>query len=387
MADKDKLIAYPLIEELIYRGNIESKQLNSMLKSIEESVLRALIRGTKLSEKINRLSLGVNSAYRALETHNQIYNSYPQLINLPSGEYGGVAYSTAFETATGGRQHKAGGIVTMNWEDRKKTSKIPVYDGVVNTSVSMSLDSSSRATGDPIYNCLDGDNSTFWVESASTGIHTIELELPPSISKKFNYLEIVPFPVFGTEIIDVTYQDLQSVEHTIYPHLDNPFYNKSGPLVFHLAPKEWNNTLKIRMEVKDGVGTIGLTKIDVSSIDYLNTSATIIMPFENIPQVDHNELPITRINPYSIDLDFYVDGVIEEDYNSFITEIALVDREDSSNEILRLKKTRGKQLIGASSINVSQVSGDNALYLKMVINEARLTTPVIRGAKLEWREV
>lgn len=387
MADKDKLLAYPMLEELIYRGNIDSKQLNSMLKSIDESVLRALIRGTELSEKMNRLSLGVTSAYRALESHNQIYNSYPKLLNIPSGEFGGVSYATAFETAQGGRQHKTGGIVTMNWEDKKKTSKIPVYDGVVNPAVQMLVDDVLRSPNDPIYNCLDGDNSTFWVENASVGTHTVELQLPPSISKKFNYIEIVPFPVFGTEIVDVTYQDLQSVEHTIYPDLDNPFYNKTGPLVFHLSPKEWNNTLKIRLEVKDGIGTIGLSKIDIASIDYLDTSATIVMPFENVPQIDHNGISLSRVNPYSVDLDFYIDGVIEEDYDSFITEIALMDRSDGSNEIVRLKKTRGPQLVETTSVNVNQASGDNALYLRMVMNESRLTSPVLRGAKLEWREI
>ena len=111
------------------------------------------------------------------------------------------------------------------------------------------------------------------------------------------------------------------------------------------------------------------------------------MPLENIPQVDHNNVAITRINPTTIDLDFYIDGVIEEDYDSFITEISLMDREDGSNENLRLQKTRGSQLIETTSINVSQVTGDNALYLKMVINENRLTSPVIRGASLEWREI
>lgn len=387
MADKDKLLAYPMLEELVYRSNIDSKQLNSMLKSIDESVLRALIRGTELSEKINRLSLGVTSAYRALESHNQIYNSYPKSLTIPSGEYGGVAYATAFEDAQGGRQHKTGGIVTMNWENRNKTSKIPIYDGVINPSVQMLLDDVPRASTNPIYNCLDGDNSTFWVEAASVGTHTVELQLPPSISKKFNYLEIVPFPVFGTEITEVIYEDLQSIEHTIYPHIDNPFYNKTGPLIFHLTPKEWNNTLKIKVKVKDGINTIGFSKIDVGSIDYLDTSATIIMPFENIPQIDHTGSSLTRINPYSIDLDFYIDGVIEEDYDSFITEIALMDRSDGSNETVRLKKTKGPQLIETTSINVSQISGDNALYLKVVINESRLTSPVFRGAKLEWREV
>lgn len=387
MADKDKLLAYPMLEELVYRNNIDSKQLNSMLNSIDESVLRALLRGTQLSEKMTRLNLGVSAAYKALESQNNMFNSYPTLLNIPSGEYGGMAFANAFSDVIGGRQHKAGGIATMNWETRKKTSKIPIYDGIVNPAVTMYLDSNIRQPNDPIYNCLDGDNSTFWVETAVSGVHSIELRLPPSISKKFNYIEVVPFPIFGIDITDIQYQDLQSVVHSIFPTQDNPFYNPSGPLVFHLSPKEWNNTLIINCKVKEGIDTIGFSKIDVASIDYLDTAATIILPLENIPQVDHNGVSITRINPVSIDLDFYIDGTVEEDYDSFISEVALMDREDGSNEVLRLKKSRGPQLIETTSINVNQVSGDNALFLKMVINENRLTSPVIRGASLEWREI
>lgn len=387
MADKDKLLAYPMIEELVYRSNIDSKQLNSMLKSIEESVLRALLRGAELSETMSRLSLGVTSAYRALESHDSMYKSYPTLLNIPSGEYGGVSYATAFGEISGGRQHKAGGIVTMNWEDSKRTSKIPVYDGLVNPAVEIYIDGNLRQPDDPAYNILDGNNSTFWVESTSPGIHTLELRLPPSISKKFNFVEVIPFPIFGINISGIEYQDLQSVSHSIFPDIDNPFYSPSGPLVFHLSPKEWNNTFIIDFEVEDGINTMGFSKIDVSSIDYLDSTDTVVIPLEHIPQVDHNGIAITRINPHSIDLDFYIDGAIEEDYDSFISEIALMDRSDGSGEKIRLKKVRGPQLIETTSININQTSGNNALFLQFVINESRLTSPVIRGASLEWREI
>lgn len=386
MADKDKLMAYPMLDELQYRSNINTKQLNSMFKSLEESILRSIIRGTELDEKVNRLSLGVTSAYKALESHNQIYNSYPKAANIPSGSYGGVAFASAFGESTGGRRHKAGGIVTMNWLDRKKLSKIPIYDGRVNPAVTIYVDGELRQPDDPVYNMLDGDSSTFWVEEAAAGTHTVEINLPPSISKKFNFLEVHPFPVFGIDIENITYKDLQSASHSIFPTRDNPFYNRSGPLVFHLSPKDWNNTITFTINVKDGINAMGFSKIDVASIDYLDSSSTIIMPLENIPQVDHNGSALTDINPTTVNLDFYIDGAVEEDYDSFISEITLMDRDDGSGENVRLKKTRGSQSIAATSINVTQTSGDNALYLKMIINEQRLTSPVIRGASLEWRE-
>jgi hypothetical protein len=392
MADKDKLIAYPMIEELDYRGNIDSKQLNSMLKSIEESVLRAILRGTELQEKINRLSLGVNSAYRSLESHNQIYNQYPKVIDLPEGEYGGVSFATAFESILGtGRQYKAAGIATMNWEDKRKLSKIPVYDGKVNPSVTIYVDGILRQPDDPVYNIIDGDPSNFWVEATTSGVHTLELNLPPSISKKFNYLEIIPFPIFGIDITNIQYSDLQSVSHSIYPTKDNPFYNKSGPLVLHLSPREFNNTITITFSVKSGVNTMGFSLIDIANIDYLDNSSTLIIPCENIPQpskFDHNGNPFTGIDISEVFLDFYVDGVIDDKYDSFISEISLMNRQDGSGSFnIKLQKTRKPQLISAPPADLVQSSGDNALFLKFVINEVNLTSPVIRGASIRWREI
>lgn len=387
MSNQNNLLAYPIIDELIYRSKIDPRQLNLMLKSIDESILRAIIRGTYINEKFSRLSLGVSAAYKSLEAHNQIYNQYPRSINIPSGEYGGACYATAFSDTSGGRQDKTAGLVTLNWDNNKKSSKIPVYNGKVNPSVSIYIDDNLREKDDPVYNILDNDGSTFWVEETTPGEHTLELRLPPSISKKFNYINIIPFPIFGIDITDITYYDLRTTAQSIYPSKDSPFYNRSGPITLHLSPREYNNTIKITFNVKEGVNTMGFTSIDISSIDYNDNSTTIIIPFENVPQVDHNGDPISTINPYDIDLDFYIDGAIESDYSSFISEISIVDREDSSNDVISLKKIRGPQTIGSSYINISQPSGNNALYLKMVINEVRLTTPAIRGAILNWREV
>lgn len=390
MAGRDQLLAYPITEDIEYRSNINSKNLNMILKSLEESVLRALMKSTEVERQLGMLNLGATSSYLALSRSNQIYNSYPQPYNIPSGQYGGVCYATAFGDISGVRQDKSVGVVTMDWKENKKLSKIPSYQGVISPTVQIYLDSVLRPVGDSIYNILDGDTSTIWIEQAASGLHTLELVLPPSTQKTFNYVEVVPFPIFGMEITKIEYYDFQSNLQTIYPLEDNLFYNGSGPLIMHLTPREFNNTIKITFNVINGLNVMGFTSIDVGSIDYMNNTNTVYIKFDNVPEVDHNNVSITSIRPVGIDLDFYADGVVDDNYNSFISEISLVTSPTTNpNSSLSIPKKRGYQGINTSnaSFSVSQPSGPNALYLKVVMNEVNLTTPVIRGAKLDYREI
>ena len=390
----NQLLAYPIISDIEYRSNISSKDLNLMFKSIEESILRSLIKGAETESKIKMLNLASNSAYTALSIQNQIYNDYPKPQTFPSGEYGGVAFCSAFGEISGVRQDSVGGIVTMNWNNNRKLSKIPIYNGVVSPNVQIYVDNELRPVGDPVYSILDGDKSTFWVEQTSSGEHTLELVLPPSTQKTFNYIEIYPFPIFGIEITKIEYYDLQSIKQTIYPSTDTNFYNKYGPLLLHLFPREYNNTIKITFNVIDGVNTMGFTSIDICSIDYLDTSNTVYLKFENIPEKDYLGNTLTTIRPISINLDFYIDGVIKKDgneYDSYISEIKLVTSPDISDGSINIKRIRDEQTLNISnlsSLTVSQIDGSpNTCYLKVVMNEVNLTTPVIRGAKLTYREV
>jgi hypothetical protein len=390
----NQLLAYPIVDNIEYRSNINSKDLNLMFKSIEESVLRALIKGAEVESKIKTLNLASNSAYTALGIQNQVYNDYPKPQTIPSGEYGGVAFCSAFGEISGVRQDQVGGIVTMNWNNNKKLSKIPVYNGVVSPNVQIYVDDILRPVGDPVYSILDGDKSTFWVEQTTSGSHTLELVLPPSTQKTFNYIEIYPFPIFGIEITKIEYYDLQSIKQTIYPSVDTNFYNKCGPLILHLAPREFNNTIKITYNVINGIDAMGFTSIDICSIDYLDTTNTVYLKFENIPEKNYLGNTLTSIRPVSISLDFYVDGVLKkngDEYDSYITEIKLVTSPDVPTGSINIKRLRDEQTLNISNsslLTVTQSDGSpNACYLKVVMNEVNLTTPVVRGAKLNYREV
>jgi len=380
----DQLIAYPIIKELEYRSKMSSVELNEMLRSLEESTLRALLRGTKLSERINMLNLAVNSAYIALDKSKQSYTSYPTTNDvISSTSFVGTAYATGFGEINGVRQNKTAGIVTMDWNENKKLSKIPVYEGVVSPNIKIYIDNILRPSDDPVYSIIDGNNSTFWVESTTIGQHTLEIVLPPSIQKTFNYLELIPFPIFGIDIKQIQYSDPYNKSQVIYPANSNSFYSPGGPLVFHLQPREFNNSIKIVFDVLEGIGAMGFVKIDICSIDYLNNSNTVYLKFENIAEQDTYGNKVTEITPVSIDIDYYIDGQLESSHDNFITDISLVS-EIGSGTTIGLSRTKGLQIIPPTSIVLGTAGGENSLYLKFIINEIGLTTPVIRGAKLNY---
>ena len=381
---KNQLLAYPIIEEIEYRSNIDSKKLNETIRSLEESVMRSLLRGTKLIEDFAKLKLALTSSYSAMNRSSQIYNYYPTTSDITSStSFVGVGFASAFGGVTGKRQNKTAGIVTMDWSDNKKLSKIPVYEGVVSPNIQIYVDGVLRPSDDAVYDILDGDNTTFWVESTTDGEHTLELNLPPSINKTFNYIEIIPFPIFGMEINKLEYTDYHGVLKVIYPTNENSFYNSSGPLVFHLSPREFNNSIKITFNVLPNINAMGFTSIDICNIDYLNTTNTIYLKFENIPNYDVRGSAVTEIIPVSIDLDFYVDGVLDNNYDAFIPEISLVSI-PSSNQKISLSRKKGYQVIPTNTITLGSEDGKNCLYLKVIMNEIGLTTPVLRGAKLNF---
>jgi hypothetical protein len=373
-----------MIESLEYRSNISSAQLNTMLRSLEESSLRAIIRGAEFIEQTQQINTAITAAYLALSKNNQLYNYYPTQTYLGSGEYGGCAYATAYGEVDGQRQNKSLGLLTMDWKDNKKLSKIPITDGVVSPSLQIYVDSALRSQEDPVYNILNDDLSSFWIETASIGEHTVELVLPASTQRTFNYMEVLPFPIFGVNVNKIEYYDAQSTLQTLFSKTDKLFYNESAPLAFHLSPKQYNNRVKFTIESLSGIGVIGLTRVDICSIDYLDNPNTVYLKFENIPNYGYRGRAITQILPTGIELDFYVDGVLNENYDTFFNEISIVNKKISPTTIT-LKKQKGFQDISTTAITVNEET-PNALYLKLVMNEVGLTSPVFRGAKLYYRE-
>jgi len=380
MATKKRLLAYPIIDELEYRQRIDSTQLNKMLQSIEQSVLRAIIRSTELSNKVDALNLGIVNSYNALAGHEKSYEKYPN--------YANTIFATAFsKTLSGGRQNQNAGVVTLDWDDFNKQSKIPIHDGTLSPNIKILVDGTERAIDDDVYNILDSDPKTFWIETTVVREHTLEIQLPPSLNKKFNYLDIVPFPVFGIEVTKIEYSDAQNVWQTIFDTIDTDlenqkpykFYNSSGPMVFHLNPKEFNNTVKITYTLKDGLSSMGFSNIDISLVDYHNTATTIMIPFENLP--DPGVYP--DITPSNISLDFYIDGPSTTvNLNKYFSKngggIFIVD--DFGTTLENIAPIHKTQTNIWTTVNIT-----NGLWLKVVMNEVDMTTPVFRGCKVLYQ--
>lgn len=359
-----KLLAYPLIDELEYRQNIDSDQLNRMLHSIEESVLRTIIRGAEAQDMITRLNLATESSNIAMA------NMISSIVGIKDS-ISNTMFTSGFDTITAKagstfNNDRGAGHVTMPFVLGKNLSKVPRYDsdddGIADTvspSVKIRVDDIERPQGDPIYNMLNRRMDSFWVEQLGAGPHVIEIELPPSLNKKFNYIELMPLPVFGFDIASIEYYDLRSTALK----LDRPRYvNPNGPQILHFAPKQFNNIIKINV-VANATGVVGFSNVDIALVDYQNTAQTFYMPFSNIIADNYN---------LDVYLYYYIDQP-NTTYSNLIKEVSLVsDTNDTLVSRLELKEYQ----------TLTNIDIGSALYLKVTMQELDLTTPVMYGAKI-----
>lgn len=377
---RQKLLAYPFIDEIQYREKIDPYKLNLILRSIEESVLRAILRGSELTDLYNRLNLAVETSYISLSKHVGTLFSYDSVAS-------GLAYATAYDSVNvngGGNQDRVAGIVTLSWDKERRYSKVPRFDtdddnipDTVSPAVVVSVNGTNRAQDDPAYNMLNRRNDSFWIEQAVSGVYEVEVSLPPSVNKNFNYIEIAPFPVFGINLQKVEYKDERSVWNTIYnvDTEDYKFYNNSGPLVMHLTPRTTNGIFKITCEVIDGINALGFSNMDFGLIDYNDEVQTVYMRFENAPE--------TTITLLSSSLDFYIDDITgTQNPNKFISELSITNSLTGAGTTITLNEISSDEYqFGGETIDAS-----NGLWLKIVMREVNRTTPVIRGCKLDYEE-
>lgn len=380
--NKNELLAYPIIDELQYRQNIDPVQLNTMLRSLDESVLRSILRGTEVEQQLNRLVMGTNQSYLAMAAQ------YTELRSI-AGQSG--LYATAFPSKDpclpvpgidSMRRNSSCGVFTLDWVDENKFSKIPIVDGIVSPSVKILVDDVERDTSDPVYNILNRVNDSFWIEQTSlTGPnnpHTLEIQLPPSINKKLNFIEVVPFPVFGIKIKSIIYYDTQNQPHYMFTadNMDSSktleFYNNMGPLSIHISPVEFNNTIKIEFEVDPAISSMGFSNISIAYIDY-NSSAAGYIPFENLP-VYRNAIYIN-----TIDLDYYVDNG-QVDSKEFL-HFEITNTTDGTGDIITIPAITKSIQNSGKTINIID---PGKLYLKVTLSENTTTTPMFRGCYLSY---
>jgi len=376
---KQQLLVYPSIQELPYRGRIDPYIMNLMLRSIEESTLRSILRGSESQDLLSDLALAVNTSYQGLVLATEEFNEYS---HIAPGNF----YATSFGlTSVSGHVDAVMGLTTLAWDPNRQYTKIPRYSSTttgpadtVSPNVTIYVDGVQRTTDDKAYNCLNRNNESFWVEQATAGTHTIEIDLPPSLNKNFNYIEISPMPVFGMTISGVQYQDIYGNYQTIFD-MENPgFYTASGPIIMHLSPRQTNGTFKIIVNVLPSVLAMGFSCIDIALIDYKDEVETIYFPFENLPTPPN---PTYHLGDFT--LDFYIDGTTA--WGDYIREVSIVN---SNNVNVAQPVTAGPispntiYHFGGKTITLNTTDKKN-LYLKITMKKSGSTTPVIRGCQLK----
>jgi len=383
------LSVFPEISEIEYTSKINSSELNKQLKSIEESALRAILRSRDVSTEISRVQAGIIKAYEAMATK---YGN----INF---EQGNVAYATSYDiinnmTSKGKILYDiAYGMATLN--PIGSYSLIPRgerYDGKVSPQVTVTLDSVEQLENSAIYDALDGSNRSFWMKEVSAGEHVIQIDLPPALTKRFNYIEIYPFPLYGMNIKKIEYKDYHSktwnVNREIYGI--NPLQHNTGEAIkLYLSPKEFNGSIYITVEATT-LGVIGFSNIDIKFLDYNNTTQTGFFKFDTFG---------SKTKPYNLQLekaviDFYFDGPTAQ---SMITSseapitCTFIQGTEANGVITPGTWSHRVNLADASTldlnnVNVTLQSNEN-IFLSFELTEHNMTTPVLRGAKLNYIEV
>ena len=387
------LSVFPDIHEIEYASKIDSSELNRQLKSIEESALRAIIRGKEINSEVQRLQLGVVKSYESLHNRlNEISYTTPNK-SIAS------AYKNKLE-GSNLRQDVPYGDLTLPIIGQY--SKIPRgigYDGKVSPNVSIYLDDELIDYGSEIYDCLDGSNKSFWIqETEPDATHAIKIELPPALNKRFNYIELFPFPLYGMKITQIEYQTYlgHKVDVTDDIYNNSPLSNNSGEAIkLYLSPKEYTGVIYITVKATNGI--IGFSNIDIKFLDFQNTTTLGILKFDNLQR----NITYTLKN---LKVDWYYDG---PDAQSLITTntdspilINLVQSdgttESNSNEIETLTRLpdgidKSINIItgdddGSYNLTNTSLTLENGeyLFLEIILLEKNYTSPVVKGAEIEF---
>lgn len=369
-----KLTAYPITEDIEYREKTDSLKLNKILNSMEESVLRAIIRGADFSQAMSRLNLGVTTSYLAMmKRPNVNYNISNQIFATP---FNSVRLVNDGVPGANINIDNTFGLLTLGYDNIcYKTPRIDTDgDGIfdkVSPSVKVLIDGIERAEDDNVYDALNRDNKTFWIEEISSGGHTIEIQYPPSLDSKFNYLKMIPFPLYGVEISGVYYQDTSSEDILIQSQNASIIFPTTEPLKLYTAPKEYNGTIKIQCNVLEDLGVLGFSFIDIGMIDFVNNEQEVYIAFDQLP------IGTTSITVESIELDWYFDGDMH--INPPIQNAAIVRSTNvDETEVIDIPN----MTLDSQNINQQINVTDRTLWLRLTLEERNMTTPIFRGAKI-----
>lgn len=393
MSKSKELLAYPLIDNLSYRQKIDSEQLNRMLGSLEESVLRCILKSRDVSNLLKKLSLAMTTSYLALDKK-------PSISLQPSSSLRKTVFATPYgevfknnltiPNSTEVNHDKVFGDLSLGWS--KIYSKVPLFSSIdggvpdtVSPLVTMYVDGILRKETDDSYDCLDQRNESFWIENISAGEHTIEFNFPASINKYINYVKIIPLPLYGVEVKEVTYTDLRGIDNKINIKSGYGVFPRTEPIKLYLSSKEFGNTIKIKVNALSDLNVVGFSNIDFGFIDYQDTPQTVFMKF-------HQKIPTSPIDIKKLTVDYYIDSDISKTGSNDLPvfDVRLVTDTTTtpsfSIPIDDIFPDSGPSNGNSSNINSlgSLTSANGDLYVRLSIKEFNKTTPVIKGIRLEY---
>jgi len=388
------LSVFPYIRELQYASNIDVSELNKMLSSLDESSLRAVYRGKKARYETDQLFLAVIKSFEALSsrvnsmtyssTDNAVASAYtPPMINTGDLNY----------------DHSYGQTTLKQVSSFSKIPRGNGYDGKVSPSVKMFIGQTEIFPDNPMFNILDGTNNSFWIKEVDPDSnHEIRIDLPPSITKRFNYIEIFPFPVYGMVISKVEYTTTYGRRRDVLADVhgtNNPLMNNSGESVkLYLSPKDFNGTIYITVKA-GSLGVIGFSNVDIKFIDFDNNASKGFTRFDTISS--HKPSSGTRsMIASSAQIDYWMDyknlkDVVQTNQSSIKAWIKsgvydqitkdIVVPSGGLNVALNLNNTN----VLSNETPFTLGSNDDVWFV-YELSEYNLTTPVINGCKMTFKD-
>lgn len=386
---KQTLSIYPYIEEIGYSDPISSEKLNKQFQSLKESVLRSVIRSQEINTSLDTMEAAVNA--QAISIGNY-YNN----LNYQQND---TAYITAFDNMLQSNEFvnydtAYGYVSLMPVSNYSKIPRNEKYDGKVSPNVTILINGVQQPYDNYVYKALDNSLNTLYFDNLPPNTNVeFEIQLPPSLTKRFNYVQINPFPVFGYDLINIQYQDFFGVFHdlleTVYGTHNPMLNNKAMPTKIYTSPKEFNGTIKI-IGKTNSTGYFGFSNIDIGFIDFNNTTQSCILPFKEFLA---NKQNLLKINVSTAIVDYYFDSpnakALLEGYSPVLEARIFVGT--MVNGVVTQTGDSFKLNISSNSlINVNKefiMNVGELLYLELKLTENNMTTPVFRGAKLNYTVV
>ena len=400
MAENNRktLSVYPDITDIQYSDPISTEVLNKQFESLNESVLRSLIRTQEINTSLATIESALNVQAIALAQY------YSELDYKDTN----VAYITAFDknhTGNNMSYDTAYGYYTLGLNS--SYSKIPrneKYNGKVSPQVRIFINDEEQTIDSAAFRALDGSLNTLWFDQYGEGAEVkFEIQLPPSLTKRFNYIQLDPFPTFGFNLNKVEYQDNFGAYHDVlkdtfgsddvfgYDAVSNISTNKAFPTKIYVSPKEFNGKI-IVYGTTSSVGSFGFSNIDIAFMDFNDTSAESYLEFTEF-SVDLGDTRNVKLNSAAID--YYFDSPNASDLlsgtnpplsaslvvGSFVGGTFVQENEGIDLDLVKAA-TRTIDINTEITLNPGQT-----LFLKLTLKEHNLTTPVFRGCKLNFQKL